>query len=70
LRLGTTQRPRYAWATLGVTHARAHLGTPGAWVVPLDPSGIGPASRPTMNGSSDRTQLFLGPPSRPKVPGS
>ena len=54
--LGTYQRTSGAWAALGVTHSRA-------------PRGMVTASGPTMNGSSVRTQLLLGSPSRPKVLG-
>jgi len=47
-----------------------HLGTTGTWVVPLDPRGMGLASGSKINMSIIRTQLLLGPPSKPKVPGS
>ena len=54
----------WAW-----TMPAPHLGTPDAWVLPLNPRGMGSASGPKINGSSVMTKLLLGPPSRPKVLG-
>jgi hypothetical protein len=34
-----------------------HLGTPGAWVIALEPREMGPLSRPKINGSCVRTQF-------------
>jgi len=55
--LGTPQRTRGAWAALGMSMPAPHLGTPGAWVMPLNPKGMGPASRPKFNGSCARTSF-------------
>jgi len=42
-----TLRTHDAWATLGMTQTCAPLGTPGAWVMPLDSKQMDPASRPS-----------------------
>ena len=53
-----TMRTCGAWAALGVSHARVHLGTHGTWVMALDPRGRGPASGPKINGSCVTIQFY------------
>jgi len=53
--LGLGLRTHDAWAALGMSMPAPHLGTPGAWVMQLDPNGMGPASRPKINRSCVRT---------------
>jgi len=56
-----TLRAHDAWATLGMTQTCAPLG---------DTWRLSHAAGLKANGSGVKTQLLLGPPSRPKVPGS
>jgi len=48
--LGTLLLSRGAWVALGMSMLAPHLSTPGAWVIPLDPRGMGLVSRPKING--------------------
>ena len=52
--------PAHTWrlGCVGWAMIAPHLVTSGAWIIALDPRGMGPVLGPTINGSCVRTQFY------------